>query len=388
MAANIDQEAQTAFALFGIELEDLNGECFIAGAEGEPEVFIQNNVVHFPHGFPAASNDNALQTVTVTAEQANHFLMVNYHAAIAANRPAADAVKIAFIRLLAARNGLMSPEFNTGAHNVRYNHSVRMSEAATAQVLTEVQAITGYRDVFRNVLTAETRKNIRGKFTDIVCCVAYMFRVRGHHYRDDFRDRYNLLWVRCLHRDADLPSTWELLATDALHAIMPIHLDMFWRNAATNAECAGALIKRLDAAPAGVAGIVALQRGLDDVRMLFPGVVDQVPDAYETFSQLVTQVRGSRWGGSVNARFYGAARIRIDESRIGALASVVMGIYDQLAPESQLRNSPALKRLAETAPATGGAIGLAARRTVQDERMSLLGASVSTIRDAHGAGGV
>jgi len=119
--------------------------------------------------------------------------------------------------------------------------------------------------------------------------------------------------------------------------------------------------------------VVALKRGLDDVRILFPGVVDNVPDTFDAFNATLDAVQKSRWGGSVNARYYGAARIRVDEGSIGVLASVVMGVYDQLAPESKLRNSPALKRLAETAPATGGAIGLAAKRTVNNENMTLLG---------------
>lgn len=355
--------------------EDLNGECFIAGAEGEQEVLITNNIVLFPHGFPAAGPDTVGEKVTITAGNANDFMKVNIRASIAAGRDAASAAKIAFIRLLAARQGLMSPDFSPAANNVRYNHAERMSEENTEASITAYNADNAVKTAVLDTLPQAVRNEIRKKFTDIVCCVAYIFRVRGHHYREDFRDRYVSLWARCLHRDADLPLSWELLATDALHAIMPGHLDDYWVASANAAKCAGTLIKRLDAAPAGVAGVIALDRGLSDVTMLFPGVPHVVPESYSEFQLVRDQVRASRWGGSVNARFYGAARIRVDEGKIGALASVVMGVYANLAPDSKLQQSNALQRLAEAAPATGGAIGNMARRAVQSDEMNLLGAT-------------
>jgi len=359
---------------YGITNEDLNGECFIAGAEGEVEELIEKNEVVFAPDTPAAAVSAAGSVVTFSTLQANNFLTINIAHSMRAGVPAREAARIAYIRMLAVRNGLISPDFNIQTNNVRYNHAVRV---------TEVQAVAlADSDVFTDVnkaaiqasLSADVKKSIRKHFSDMVCCVAYIFRVRAHHYRDDLQDRYISLWARCLHKDSDLPMDWKYIATDALHAIMPGHLDAFWDDCVVNAKCAGALIKRFDSAPAGVAGVLALERGLDDVMMLFPHVVDQVPDAYEYFRNIVRQVGDSRWGGSINSRFYGATRIRVDEGKIGALASVVMGIYEQLATDSKLRESPALQRLAQTAPATGGAIGIAARRAVQDERMTLLGA--------------
>jgi hypothetical protein len=153
---------------------------------------------------------------------------------------------------------------------------------------------------------------------------------------------------------------------------MPDILDSFWEKCAASSRCAGALIKRFDSAPAGAAGIMALKRGLDDVMMLFPGVVRNVPASYQAFNQIVDTVNANRWAGSVNARFYGSQRLRIREGDVGALASVVLGVYNQLAADSKLVDSPSLKRLAEIAPATGGAIGLAARRATQSEEFNLL----------------
>jgi hypothetical protein len=376
MAAN--EQAQAALVpLFGIDNDDLNGECFIAGAEGEVEEKVNKNVVVFPPGTPKAGPNAIGEPVDFTVEQTNNFLVANVASSIGAGRTPSDATKVAYVRYLAARNGLISPDYTAAAHNVRYNHAEDISAAEMARLRGLVVGQAAVEAAIRATITVDFKRMARKSFTDVVCCIAYIFRVRGHHYRDDILDRYVSLWARCLKRESELPATWELLATDALHAIMPDILDEYWRTSAANAYCAGALIKRLDSAPAGVAGVLALKRGLTDVMMLFPGVADKVPDSFNYFQDVSRQVEVSRWGGSINCRFYGVQRIRVDEGKIGALASVVMGIYDQLATDSKLRESPALKRLAETAPATGGAIGMAARRTVNHPKMNLLLASDS-----------
>jgi len=352
--------------------DDLNGECFIAGAEGEPEVIIQNNLVYFPSDMPVATDQNQGSQIPYTVAQMNAFILANTTRSIANGRPGNQAAKIAYMRFLAARNGLMSPSFSTQLHNVRYNHAIRIPLTVAQVVQTENEEATAAIEAINNTLTVDARRNIRKCFTNLVCCVAYIFRVRGHHYMQDFHDRYNTLWGRCLYRPEDLPLEWECVATDALHAIMPDVLDAFWLDCVINARCAGTLIKRYDSAPAGAAGVVALDRGLSDVMMLFPAIVEKVPDAHVEFRAVLNNVNSSRWGGSINARFYGATRVRVDEAKIGALASVVMGVYEHLAPQSKLRDSNALKRLAEIAPATGGAIGIAARRAAQDERLNLI----------------
>jgi hypothetical protein len=369
--------AAPSTVLFGGDDDDLNGECFIVGAEGEVEEMVDKNVVIFPPGCPSVGPTDIGAALTFTADQMGDFLVANTAHSIQAGRSAADAAKIAYVRFLAARNGLISPDLAPAAHNVRYNHAQRVAEPVMVELRADVIGNAAHEAAIRAAITGDFKRLARRSFTDIVCCVAYIFRVRGHHYRDDILDRYVSLWSRCLKRDAELPASWELLATDALHAIMPDVLDNFWAEAAAGAHCAGALIKRLDSAPAGVAGVMALKRGLSDVMMLFPGVADKVPDSYRYFTDVAGKVEASRWGGSINCRFYGVSRIRVDEGRIGALASVVMGIYDQLATDSKLRESPALKRLAEAAPATGGAIGQAARRTIAHPRMNLLLASDS-----------
>lgn len=365
---------------FASDNDDLNGDCFILGTEGEPEEDIELNHVIFSVGIPSATDATVLVPVAFTNIQADGFIKDNtyhlYSNGVAFN----DALYLAYLRFLAVRMGAISPEFAVNIHNVRYNDAVRLNGVNSANF--RGQYTVGHANIAPNEAAfraawaaggATLNKVVTRKvFTDIVCAIAYMFRVRGHHFRNDFDAKYKTLWTRCLHADADLGSSWQNIATTGLHAIMPDILDSFWTHSVQNSYCAGALTKRFDSAPAGAAGILALKKGLDDVSMIFPIILDRVPDSKTAFDQIYTAVTANRWGASINARYYGVNRVNYNETDIGALASVVMGVYDQLAPNADLKDSMALQRLARIAPATGGAIGQAALRTTRSERMTLL----------------
>jgi len=358
---------------------DINGDCFILGSEGEPEILLATNTVFFPPGVPTANDATVGAHQAFTHQQISDFVKINTYRLFNSGMAFNDALTCAYIRYLCAREGIISPNFTLAAHHVSINDAVSVSNAnwtafgtglthgANGQFADEVQ----FNAAWGAAANAINRGEIRSVFTDIVCCVAYMFRVRGHHYRAEFAARYASLWARCLHTPADLPTSWQNLATSATHAIMPDVLDAFWQRAVATSRCAGTLIKRFDSAPAGVAGISALKRGLDDIQMIFPGVADRVPDARDEFNDVYQRVTASRWAGSINCRFYGVNRIAVNEASFGALASVVVGIYDKLANDSPLLDSPALKRLASIAPATGGAIGAAAAATTKSEAFLL-----------------
>lgn len=358
---------------------DINGDCFILGTEGEPEVELLTNRVYFPVGSPAATEANIGVRVAYTNNQILIFVKVNTYYLYTSGVPFQDALRISYIRWLAVREGLVSPTFVVNTHHVRYNDAYQMTAldmTAFNNGLTPAHGAAFPNEAAFNAAWAASaavidKAAIREVFTDIVCCVAYMFRVRGHHYRDEFAAKYGTLWQRCLHTNAQLPVAWNLLATAATHAIMPDILDNFWAHAALNSRCAGTLIKRFDSAPAGIAGVAALKRGIDDITMIFPTVCDRVPQAKAEFDRVYALVTQDRWAGSINARFYGAARINVNEANFGALASVVVGIYNRLADGSPLLQSLALQRLANIAPATGGAIGAAAAATAKSDRFLL-----------------
>jgi hypothetical protein len=354
--------------------DDIAGDCFVAGSEGEKEEEITANEVWFPHTAPVGPVDQPGTQVLFNPVEIHGFIWVNYEHLVAAGIERRVAVKIAYIRFLAARHNLMNPGFDTAGHHVRYNDAKRLTEADTlaAQQRSRGEGAVNFEADMKSELTVEWKKRTRLQFVDLVCSVAYVFRVRGHHWRPDLQDRYVSLWANCLHNQQDMPVPWVNVATHGLHAIMPDVLDEFWANCCNAEKCAGTLIKRWNSAPAGVAGVYALKKGLDDVLTIFPGVQTRIPESFQRFNELYARVTRERWGGSINSRYYGAPRIRVNDDEIGALASVVKSMYSRLSPESRLNDSPALARLAELAPVTGASIGMAAGRTIANERFTLI----------------
>jgi hypothetical protein len=359
---------------------DRNGECFVIGSEGEPEIALEINKVIFAQNMPAADDAHVRNHVDFTRQEILLFVKMNTYHLFDNGLPFNDALTCAYIRFLAVRAGLISPDFTNANFHVRINDATRLNNVQTTEFTNRyTNGAAGvaanepaFTTAWGNSAGIINKVHIRRMFTDLVCCVAYMFRVRGHHYRAEFAARYASLWQRCLHTATDVPTSWQNIATVATHAIFPMILDDFWVENALHSACAGTLIKRLDSAPAGVAGISALRRGIDDICMLFPRITDRVPKAKEEFEKVYADVTANRWAGSINARYYGVQRANFNEASFGALASVVVGVYTKLADGAPLLDSPALQRLASIAPATGGAIGTAAATTAKSDRFMLV----------------
>jgi hypothetical protein len=339
--------------------DDLNGECYISGELGEAEVLLQHRVVVFADDGPRASVP--FEKVGYNSAQATEFINANFVSQKDAmgNISDAEAAKVCWLRLLAVREGLISPRFDVKQHNVKYNETttVNIEDMSDKSDWLKAHPIdnnpTSLHQNIRPHLTNKVRDDLRAAFTNIVSAVAYMFRVRGHHWLADMDDKYKDLWKKCL-KEGDNPGVkWELIAHNALHAIMPDILDQFWIQAVAASNVAGALMKRVDAAPAGVAGVRALEAGMTDLALNVPGIKVHFKELYKEKDRLVNELKLNRWAGSINRRFYAAGDLGFDEGRFSAMAATILAALNQLAPNSPLRNSAALKRIAQNAPLTG-----------------------------------
>jgi len=261
-------------------------------------------------------------------------------------------MQTAYLRFLGVRAGLISPSFATADHHVRYNEAVMLRGAnigrATGNIGDAAVAAIGF--------TRQARTVFRENFANIVCCVAYMFRVRGHHFLPEMDGKYKALWKKCLKENDTVGLDWNYVAHDALHAIMPDVLDGFWEDCKNTGRIAGALIKRFDSAPAGVAAVRAVYAGAQDLQMAVPGIRDRFKQHFDDLDALIEKMRIERWAGSINRRYYAAGAIDFDEQKFGAIASVVYHALNAFASNSMLLKSNALIRVANNAPITGGIV--------------------------------
>jgi hypothetical protein len=360
--------------------EDINGDPWVVGAEGEREELIDKNRVIFPAKFPCAKDGEEGQEQNLDPLQVSSFVVLNARWLVHCGLQWEVAFRLAYVRLLIARRGLISPEFTLAAHYVRYNDAVYETDDEIKAIIAdeefpdELKVADDVKAVIARAFPAGYKKNFRTTLTDRICIVAYMFRSRAHHYMDDFEARYNTLWQRCLHSPEDVIIPWKEFATAGVHAIMPIVLDAYWRDSCEKSRCAGALIKRFDCAPAGAAVIWAVKRGFQDVHVIFKGLDRILSDEVRNLSAQFDLLYNKRWEPSVNARYYGVQRIVVKEAEFSVMGAVIRGIYSSLAENSPLLQSKALERIALANPVTGSALGLIAARDVKSERLTILAA--------------
>lgn len=367
--------------------EDYNGECFIVGASGEREEQRPNRIVMVPPGMPFDKNNAFDPNSNNHKAYLDLFYRLQYYRVIAAYLPkptgaaapgnirapdanlASRARRIAYIRTLAARNGNYDYTGTPAAHHTRYaefdnctwvdvrDFAREYFDSNTLVITDLATARAVIAQVPNHNVDANWRSQVRSKYIDIVCTIAYFFRVRGHHWTNEMDSRYSDVWRKCLYQEDNPGLSWEYLAHDSLHAIFPDDLDRIWEQAKDTEACAGTLIKRFDSLPAGVAGISALNAGVADLSMIVPKALDYSKDAMEHLEDLTTAVNGNRWVGSVNRRFYNAPGLVVDEAKLSALAAIIRAGLEGLAPGSPLLKSKALQRIAQNAQMTGAIVG-------------------------------
>ena len=198
-----------------IVLEDLNGTHYLGLNEGENLQPSHDKQVVFPHDFPRAVNP--MEIVNVSVDQAVSFIRHNAYHLHTSEIPVTiqQCFLIAFLRLLAVKNGLISPAFAPNTFYVEYNEAISMSEQATNAAAAAFDAVGITEAAFGATLTAAVRKTLRETFTDRVCLLAFVFRSRGHHWTADYEALYEKVWRKMRYTPDDNLVSFKLQAINA-----------------------------------------------------------------------------------------------------------------------------------------------------------------------------
>uniref|UniRef100_A0A915L545 Alpha-glutamyl/putrescinyl thymine pyrophosphorylase clade 3 domain-containing protein n=1 Tax=Romanomermis culicivorax TaxID=13658 RepID=A0A915L545_ROMCU len=262
------------------------------------------------------------------------------------------------LRISALKRGLISPNFATAGHNVDYNNSV----------MDTIEQVRGYFDAWAKVAVAERTKvlqelcaavrAIEPRANYFIAMLAFGFRTRGHHYMVDMEVMYDRLWGRLISRANETSVHWKSYFTIGLHAIMPDFLDAFWVTIAREGEVAGTLCLRVNCAAAGTALWRAMKTAADDVFSCFPKQRNNPPileaaEALEAVCDILDNPQ-NRWVGSINRRYYGAADLVQNETKVAPIAAMIRGVYTALCPNASYLGSKAGMRAAGRAPLIEG----------------------------------
>lgn len=340
------------FNMARFDADDYNGECFIRGEGGEHEEDYPECQYVFPDGRP----DSWAEGTAIDPNNAEHrewlqlFAMANLTRLNQVQGTVAVKINavITYIRCLAVRQGYVFQTQDPATHRCRY--SLRVAEQG--QRIRDDHALV----LAFNALSGAEKKRYRDDFRNMVCTVAYFFRVRGHHWQQSFNDRYSAIWRKIKQSETENNPgiEWQYIARHCFKVIYPDTLDGYWAAWREDGTISNALRLRFTSAPAGLAGIYALRIGLRDLKQAVPALIEEIEKQETEINRIMTAINGSRWAGSINHNYYGAPRVEFEEAALGGAASYLVASLEAFAKTSRLKDSPALQRIATNAPLIGG----------------------------------
>lgn len=375
--------------VFGADDTKVNGDILSHQVSNVVYDRSREYLVLIPYDMQTAQDPGEFAPLPTLKKDLLAFMILNLDNMIEGNFGGDGAQKVAlcYYRFLAVKYRLMSDHYDAKNYFVDYNQVQRVADKDVTVdnlVADNDDGLTADKKhaasaLLTTNLTAANFAVWNSTFINIVCTVAYMFRVRGHHYFPEMQSKYEQLWTKFATRTKGLGCTWEQVSTIGLHAIIPSVLDQFWLAMAAAAKCDGALIIRLNAFAAGTSSYNICNRGMTDLLVVFPQLEDRIGDAIQAVRDGVAACERNRWAHSINARFYGAPTDRLDEGPIGIIAALIRACVDGLAPESPLLESKALKRAANVAPISGAAYGKAINNYIKGEKF--LAITSSNVKD-------
>lgn len=338
---------------------DFNGLTFGGTNEGEEQISNESVTCWVPRNRPPNWNEETNLVVlsdpdaALIVEYILNCIWGNYHKLRSLQNPLSHEIcyKISYMRSIHIMYGFADPDVDCRTHNCRYNNARYLG----ANDLIDIDLVWYNGPVVVNM--NKWQRQYRPAYRSSVAIVAYVFRARGHHYVDggSYETVYSRVWKACQYNTlgADTGIPWINLAREAHHVIFPDTLDKCWFDWSNSDTVAGALKKRVDTYAAGTAAIAAVNAGIEDLKMCAPPLITRLQTDIAYLEELKAQLRAHRWAGSVNANFYSAPRMRIDEIRLAAAAATIKALLEKYVENSQLAKSKALQRVAGNAPLTG-----------------------------------
>jgi len=303
-------------------LAAINGDAYVSNDMGEAELGNPEYRVYIPYDLRDIDFKN------MNAVHRSAIIVTNYLALKKVEMSNRQRYKCAVIRAICLQNGWMDYKAKPEDHNVAYNEAVLMKEG---EVFGDVKAYTDARaEIVAESKAYEHTANLRKQVTNIVCLVAYIFRVRGHHYLPDYQQRYEELWAKntnCAKGVVD-KDDWRYLATVATHAIMPYRLDKVYTDAVSKGDVYSAMHIRVNAPAAGTAVWFVLSNGLRAIETITGGFASTIRSRIGEVHDYVEHLLINRWEGAINRRFYGARDATKSINKYIDLAGIAHGAND------------------------------------------------------------
>lgn len=344
----------------------LNGFAYRDLGVGESFINVANNVCWFPHNLGGIADGQMFEDRGLTRAQMGRVLGENFLALRATGTDPVVAIKVAYIRSQLIQTGLISNLWVPATYHVNYIDT--NTGIARPNFNDQVTAAGGF-DYGANC-DVNFRNSVKDNLLNVICCLAYVFRTRAHHYTPDILPVYQKMYPKMGFNPAEWGLSIDQINVMALHCIPPIVLDHVWTYCVQNSHCSGTLVKRYNSPAAGTAAFFAARNSIHDLKNVVPSLIALHKDAVDACDAICRDYERNRWIGSINHKYYGVERKVIDESILGGLAALTISILMAFDPTAPMLQSPSLKRVSSNAPITTAVIGTALKTIVKSEKFA------------------
>jgi hypothetical protein len=231
------------------------------------------------------------------------------------------------------------------------NGALGLSPAIRSVTINEVEFIESTeaeKEAFPAGITRDMVRFTSTYWSNIFSVVAHVFRVRGHHWKAEYRSLYDRTWASITVETPNFMPDWEVISRAAVHCFGIKAIHYLAVHCARNGELAKGLVLRLNAACAGTASVQTSAAALNEMKSAtwYTFLARHKREAIEHLETEAERLRVLSVAAHINYRLYGfsGAPIMVDDSSTRTLAPYILGWIDILDDNEPIKKQKAINK--------------------------------------------
>jgi hypothetical protein len=183
-------------------------------------------------------------------------------------------------------------------------------------------------------------------------CVAHVFRVRGHHYKDEYLNLYEKTWKGTTLDFPDNVLTWKDMSRTAIHSFGVKALERSTRFYEENQALTTNLVIRRDAIPCGAALIGTSYATLSQFQSTpwYNNFYDMYSSQIDDLIANYKRVKEAGLSCHISCGLYGVPKVAVSTAAAEALAPILVGYINGTPSGSAIKDQKAMTKYSESNP--------------------------------------
>jgi hypothetical protein len=321
-------------------VSDANGALHYTEDVASMGIIEKSKYLHIP---PNLKVPKGFEPVTSEGYEED-FLFLNWSKLVEGKLTESDAAFCATLRLRMVKEGMIASE--TTERSIYVDEYLYYGDEDKEKKIEKYEKsammISGF--------TREMVQFVNTFFHAIVGTVSHIFRVRGHHWKDDYAESYDKAWKSTA---IDIPSNmrmpaWSVIAKDGLHCFGVRVLQLLTKRGIEKSELPTGLLVRIHAACVGTAPVLTCAAALVEMKSAkwWSVFEKRFERQLVELSREAERLRNADVEAHINAKLYDfrTKRIMPNEESISGLIPYILGWIDTLDRREAITGQKSLSK--------------------------------------------